>query len=106
MVEQESSQATPAARPFQFSLRQLLAAFFVLCVFLGAYSSLGYREFLFFSLMASFVMMIGGVIAGAIWERRTFAIVSLVGILIFVPLGLIGPPREPPEPSQLYVCSN
>jgi prepilin-type processing-associated H-X9-DG protein len=102
MVEQPPT-ANPAssARQFQFNLRQLLAAFFVVCTFLGAYSSLGVGGVALWILVVSVLITVQGV-----RHRRNYLWISglvALGALLFI---LLPGVSQPPERTRNIACQN
>lgn len=100
MVEQQPSHETtppPAARRFQFSLRQLLSAFFVIGAVLGAWTWLDAGGG---PACITFLLAIIGLGVGVTCRNRTL----IVGALIVGFIGLWGSIFDSRGPSRRAVC--
>lgn len=78
MVEQNSASSAAPARPFQFTLKQLLAAFFVVCTFFGAYSALGVAGMSLWIVAAGLM----GVLIGLLRGRVEIIVGSILGTIV------------------------
>lgn len=100
MVEQHSPTTHSRARPFQFSLRQLLVSLFVMCTFLGAYASLRIPGVA----LVLFAGSLGATVMGVV--RRNYLIAFGPITLIFLIYLLLPDLSLPPEVVRRSACGS